>query len=590
MPRLSRCPLATLALAGWAATLGHPALAETAKAAPDQATQAATPEPLTVPGQAGAYLAARSASAGNDFAGAVEWYGKALALDPANLQLLDGAVTARLSVGDIAGAADAARSLVSAGSKSQAAYLAILAANAKSGDFAAILKDAEAGHSIGALLDSLVKAWAEVGGGKMTDALADFDAIAKAKGIGAFGLYHKALALASVGDFEGADAILSGKTAGQINLTRGGVIAHVQILSQLERNSDAVSLLDQSFGTQNDPAIGALRRRLQAGEPIPFDAVHNATDGLAEVFFTLATALNGQADESYTLLYTRIAADLRPDNVDALLMTARLLEHLGQYDLATTAYASVPDTDPNFILAVIGRANALVAAGHPDEAVNILQDLSKANPKEPSVQAAFGDALRRQERFAEAIPVYDTAISLIGAASWPLYYSRAICEQEVGDWPKAEADFRKALEIDPDQPQILNYLGYSYVDRGENLDEALKLIQHAVAISPDEGYIVDSLAWALYRLGRAKEAVVPMEKASLLEPVDPIVTDHLGDVYWAVGRHREAEFQWHRALSYNPEEKDATRIRRKLEVGLDAVLAEEAKAPKADQSGTGNGD
>ena len=144
---------------------------------------------------------------------------------------------------------------------------------------------------------------------------------------------------------------------------------------------------------------------------------------------------------------------------------------------------------------------------------------------------------------------------------------------------KADADFRKALELNPDQPLVLNYLGYSLVERGEKLDEALGMIQRAVAAQPDSGYIVDSLAWALFTLGRYSEALDPMERASILEPVDPIVTDHLGDVYWAVGRKLEAEFQWHRALSFDPEEEQATRIRRKLEIGLDAVLAEEGALP-----------
>jgi Flp pilus assembly protein TadD len=145
---------------------------------------------------------------------------------------------------------------------------------------------------------------------------------------------------------------------------------------------------------------------------------------------------------------------------------------------------------------------------------------------------------------------------------------------------------RRALELNPDQPQVLNYLGYSFVDRGVNLEEALGMIQRAVAGQPDSGYIIDSLAWAYFRLGRYDEAVEPMEKASLLEPVDPVVTDHLGDVYWMVGRTREAEFQWHRALSFGPTEADAARIRKKLEQGLDAVLAAEGTSPKPEAAAT----
>ncbi|MEO1239893.1 MAG: tetratricopeptide repeat protein, partial [Pseudomonadota bacterium] len=158
---------------------------------------------------------------------------------------------------------------------------------------------------------------------------------------------------------------------------------------------------------------------------------------------------------------------------------------------------------------------------------------------------------------------------------WVVHFARGITHEREDRWEEAEADFRKALELNPGQPQVLNYLGYSFVEMNTNMEEALELIEQAVEGRPDSGFITDSLGWALYRLGRYDEAVVHMERAVELEPVDPIINDHLGDVYWAVGRHREAEFQWHRALSFEPEEEDAERIRRKLEVGLDVVLEEE---------------
>jgi Flp pilus assembly protein TadD len=198
------------------------------------------------------------------------------------------------------------------------------------------------------------------------------------------------------------------------------------------------------------------------------------------------------------------------------------------------------------------------------------------------VQIALGDGMRREAKFADAKQAYDTAINMVtkvGPDHWILFYSRGVCSDSLGDHTAADADLRRALELDPNQPQVLNYLGYSLVDRGEKLDEALSFIKRAVAAKPDSGAIIDSLAWAYFRLGRYAEALAPMEQASLLEPVDAVVTDHLGDVYWAVGRKREAEFQWHRALSFAPDEKDATRIRAKLAEGLDAVLAKEGAAP-----------
>ena len=531
---------------------------------------------------AGAYLAARVAESQSDYRESAAWFARALERDPANAQLLEGAVLAALGLGDVPAAAGYAQRMVDAGADSQVAWLAIYAERAGNDEFEALVRDLGEGHTVGTMLDRLLVAWSRMGEGKMTDALAAFDEMAKTKGLEAFGLYHKALALASAGDFEGADAILSGREAGPIAVMRRGVIAHVQILSQLERRADALALLDRSFGADPDPQVDALRAALAGAEPVPFDVVRTPRDGVAEVFFSLASALSGEADAGFTLLYTRIATHLRPDHVDAVLLTAELLERQGQMDLAAETYALVPPDSAAFHVAEVGRADTLIQSGKVDAGIEVLQSLTRSHGNLMGVHLSLGDALRREERFADSIPAYDAAIDLIAKPDrrhWSVFYARGISHERTGDWPKAEADFRKALELEPDQPQVLNYLGYSFVDRGENLEEALDMIERAVAAQPDAGYIIDSLAWALFRLGRYDEAVEPMERASLLEPVDPIVTDHLGDVYWAVGRKLEARFQWHRALSFDPEEKDATRIRRKLEVGLDKVLEEEGKPP-----------
>lgn len=533
-------------------------------------------------GDAGAYLAARVAAAENDYRQALGWYDRALNRDPSNRLLLEGSVVAAIALGDFDTATKSARRLLQGGAVNQAAFIALLADQASREDYAALLADAAAGRSIGSLIDQLVVGWSELGAGRMSEALQAFDALSAQPGVQAFGLYHKALALASAGDFEGADEILSGREAGSISVMRRGVIAHVQILSQLERNPDALALLDRSFGAEPDIEIDALRVRLTAGEALPFTTVRNARDGLAEVFFTLATALNGEADNGYTLLYTRVAAHLRPDHTEAVLMTAALLDAQGQPALAAEVYALIPPESPAYHVAEIGRADTLRAGGKTDAAIEVLQSLTRSHGQIMAVHIALGDALRREERYAEAVTAYDAALALLPKPEqrhWGLFYARAISHERSQNWDKAEADFRKALELDPDQPQVLNYLGYSFVDRGVNLPEALGMIERAVAAQPDAGYIIDSLAWAYFRLGRYADAVEPMEKASLLEPVDPIVTDHLGDVYWSVGRTLEAQFQWRRALSFDPEEKDAIRIRRKLEVGLDAVLAEEGAPP-----------
>ncbi len=200
------------------------------------------------------------------------------------------------------------------------------------------------------------------------------------------------------------------------------------------------------------------------------------------------------------------------------------------------------------------------------------------------MHTSLGDILRQQQDFNGAVRAYDTALGMSDSpiqSQWFSYYARGISHERLGDWPNAEADFRMALELNPGQPQVLNYLGYSMVENNINLDEALEMIEDAVAARPDSGFIVDSLGWVLYRLGRFEEAVGHMERATELMPVDPVVNDHLGDVYWSVGRKTEAQFQWMRALSFIDDSTAADakpdRIRAKLSQGLDAVLAEEGE-------------
>lgn len=531
-------------------------------------------------GDAGAFLAARVAAAQNDYQAAATWFTRAMLSDTSNPELLEGAIIAFINLGQIDMAADVATRLLGLGGRNQTATLALIGRDGKAGDFDALLADTARGQSAGPLLDGLVTAWAELGRGRMSEAQAGFDKLAATAGLEPFGLYHKALALASVGDFEGADEIMSGRAEGAFNTTRRGIVAHVQVLSQLENSSEALVVLDRNFAAGQDPEIDELRRRLAADEPVPFTMARDATDGLAEVFFSMASALTGEADDGYTLMYARIAAHLRPDHIDAILLTAGLLEAQGQFDLATEAFALIPADNPASYVAEIGRADATYAAGRREASIEILQTLARSQGDILAVQVALGDGLRREERFDEAVRAYDAAIVLVPEPMdrhWLLFYSRGICHERSGDFPAAEVDFRRALELNPDQPQVLNYLGYSLVDRGEKLPEALAMIERAVAAEP-AGYILDSLAWAFFRLGRYDEALTPMEQASLLEPVDPVVTDHLGDVYWMVGRTLEAQFQWRRALSFDPAEKEALRIRRKLELGLDAVMAEEAAA------------
>ena len=536
----------------------------------------------------GSYLAARSAMMANDYAEAAQQFSRALIRDSRNPVLLENALTAYIGLGDLERASALARRLTEVGTNSQISALVLAGDAAKRGSWDELLADLDAGMTVGPLFDGLLRAWAELGAGRMSEALAGFDGVTGNQGVEAFGLYHKALALGSVGDFEGAAEIFSGDSGTTIRLTPRGIIAYVQILSQLEQPQVALDLMEATFGTTNlSPQLAALQASLQAGETLAFEAVRSPADGVAEIYHSIGGALLGEAQDGYTLLYTRMALAIRPDHIDALLTTAELLESLDQYDLATEVYDTVPRSSPVFHAAELGRAAALRRSDRTDAAVEVLKQLTKSHGDIPAVQIALGDVLRQIEDFEGSLIPYTRALELIGDPQeqyWIVYFARGIAHERLDRWDDAEADFRAALELRPEQPQVLNYLGYSFLEMNSNLEEALDLIERAVAQRPDSGYIVDSLGWGLYRVGRYAEAVGHMERAVELLPVDPIVNDHLGDVYWAVGREREAEFQWHRALSFitddtDPEDVDGDRIRRKLEVGLDLVLEEEGAPP-----------
>jgi tetratricopeptide (TPR) repeat protein len=527
----------------------------------------------------GAYLAARQASTSYDYVNAVRYYTEALAQDPSNVSLMEDALISYVGMGDLARGLPLARRLAGIGADSQLAELMLLSERLKKGEFDAVVAGFERGETFSPLIDGLLWGWALLGGGRAAEAGAQFDRLSASPALKSFGQYHKALALAAAGDFEGAHQIIAEANKGQ-GVSRGALIAEVEILSQLERRDEAIARLDGVLKGNTDPELEQMRDRLAAGETLPYTYLTTAEQGAAEVFFALASALRTETPESYTVLYARLAQYLRPDSVDILLLVAELLEAQGRYDLAIRAYSEVPKADPAFHTAEIGRAKALFESGDEAGSVEVLQALARSHDQIAAVHVTLGDTLRRLERYDEAAEAYDHALALLGApqpSHWFVYYVRGISHERRGDWAKSEADLRQALALNPEQPLVLNYLGYSLVERGEKLDEALKMIEAAVAARPEDGYITDSLGWVLYRLGRFDEAVAPMERAVELRPVDPILNDHLGDVYWMVDRKLEAQFQWRRALSFDPEEKDAARIRDKLARGLDLVLEDEAK-------------
>lgn len=536
-------------------------------------------------GLAGALLSGRAAAASDNFAQIADSYERALLVDPENPFFRELAMQGNLLTGNFVRAVELAAQIAASDHGSQVANIILQADEFERRTFDAALGAVADGRLTGALTDLAAEAWAHVGLGRMSDALATFErALDERPELAPFALYLKALMLAYVGDLESASAILSGEAEGPVSLTRRGVLAHLAILSQLGQFDIALELASDMFGAHPEEDAALVVDALRAGQPIPFVTIRNATDGMAEVYLMLSAAL--QADRGgdwLPLIYARLALALRPDNGDAILLTGQLLERYQQFELAQDVYQSLPATHPQFLAARLGQANALFATGDKDGAIAKLQALTEARPDSVLGFTALGDMLRREERYTEAEAAYAAALDLIGTPEerhWVLLYTRAIALERMGEFDRAEPIFRQVLEFVPDEPQVLNYLGYSLVEARRNLDEALEMIERAVAGDPESGYITDSLGWALFRLGRFDEALPVMERAVELLPADPILNDHLGDVYWAVGRYREARFQWRRAISFAPHpDLDLDRVRRKLEVGLYQVLEEEGADP-----------
>ena len=541
----------------------------------------AAPVGVAADQNAGAYLAARQAAQASDFTQAARYFAEALVADPTNTVLMEDALAAFLSLGQIDRAVTVAQNLVDAGAGNQVAYLTLSVGHIQNGDWSALFQGLEAGHSIGPLVDAVTQGWAHLAQGDMSRAIASFDRVIANESMAIYGLTHKAYALASVGDFEGAEALFS-QNASFMRYSRQSAIAHAQILSQLDRTDDAIAVLDLVFATQMDPAVDALRDQLIAGQSLAYSAVRTPEQGMAELYHAIAGLLLDDAPDAFTLIYARASMLLWPENTPAVLMTARLLENLEQYELANATYNQIAPDDPSFAAAEVGRAEVLRKSGRVDAAIEVFEALTRAYPNRPEIFATKGDTFRQADRFEEAQAAYSRALDLYpqtDPVKWFVYYTRGITHHQLDQWPAAESDFRSALALRPDQPQVLNYLGYSLVERGEKMDEALAMIETAADARPDNGAIVDSLGWVYFQLGRYDEAVIHLEQAASLEPADPVINDHLGDALWAVGRQIEAQFQWQRALSFDPTEADAARIRDKLDRGLDMVLQDEGADP-----------
>jgi tetratricopeptide (TPR) repeat protein len=305
--------------------------------------------------------------------------------------------------------------------------------------------------------------------------------------------------------------------------------------------------------------------------------VATPVDGMAEVYYGIGEALAGEGGIDTGFVYLQLALFLKPEFPAARMAIAQVYEQTGKYQLANEVYDRIDEEAPVYMDAMVHKSINLSSLEKVGEAFDILQKLKNRYPAEIQPHAALGDVLRSNERYAEAIAHYSAAIATLGEdnekSNWRYYYARGVCYERTDNWALAEEDLKKAITLDPEQPLALNYLGYSWVDNNINIDEAIDLIRKAIKLSPDDGYFIDSLGWAHYRMGHYEEAVRQLERAIEILPDDPVINDHLGDAYWRVNRRLEARYQWSQAIELKASDDiEVDVVRKKLENGLPDIL------------------
>jgi tetratricopeptide (TPR) repeat protein len=541
----------------------------------------------------GNYLAAVVAGSARDLGAASIYLREAIRNDPQNSELLERGFVAFLADGAMNETFRAAEKLIQRDATNGLAQLALGVRALKQKNYAAARTQLQRGGR-GRSADitaTLLAAWAYSGSGETNRAI---DTLERLKGESTFDRFrdfHAGLILDIAGRRNEANRRLKAAyDAEKINLRLVDLWARQQARTG-DSEAALATLNDFERNVRpNHPVVRDAIAKIGSKEPLQ-RIVGNTQQGAAEVLYGLASAGILQGDEATALLYLRFAVYLDPGHDLAVLTLADILERAKQTEDAVQVYRRMPENSPLRPVADIQIGLGLEQLGKTEEAVKHLEGIIAARPDDIDATSALGNIYRSRKRFEEAAATYDKAVAKLGTpsrANWDLFYSRGIAYERIKKWPQAEADLRKALELMPEalgreRALVLNYLGYSLVDQNLKLEEALGMLRRAVELRPRDGYIIDSLGWAHYRLGRYDEAVTELEKAMELRPSDPVINDHLGDVYWKTGRYLEARYQWNYARDLGPEPEDLTRIQRKIDKGLeDPAPSASAAEPKKD--------
>jgi tetratricopeptide (TPR) repeat protein len=573
-----------LALAACAQPVSPPQVTA-ANEPPTAAVEASGSAVVVGASSSGNYLAGRYAHRQRDFSSAADFMSKALADDPENLTLMRSAYRLSVANGMIAESLPLARRIVALEPNALLPSLGLAADEVKFGRF----DDANRRltrmpvQGFNAFFVPIARAWTLVGLGRHAEAVAALGPVTSLPG---FAVVHD-LHVGLIEDLAGRPdaALVALKKAESANSQSALRIVEAlgSLYERTGRGAEARALYEKYISENPDTVVlePHLARLAQGDRARPM--VATAQDGLAEALLNIGGILTREQTAEISMISGHLALYVRPDLDLARMMIGGVLESQGRIAEANEAYAAVSPSSPLSWLARLRRGANLDADGKTDQAIAELQAMANEETSRIDALVNLGDLLRSRKRFAESVEAYDGAFARIPQVTkrhWSLLYSRGIALERSNQWARAESDLLKALDLNPDEPYVLNYLGYSWTDQGIHLDRARKMIERAVELRPTDGYIVDSLGWVYYRRGDYPSAVKQLERAVELKPQDPVINDHLGDAYWRVGRKEEARYQWRRALGLDPEPDLAETIRGKLVRGLGEVKKSESATAK----------
>jgi len=555
------------------------------------AIAAPTEQELLHDNPAGNYLAARHAGTERDSAAAAAYYLNVLKDDPKNPDLLSRAFLSVLTGGDIDQAGKLADRLLQVDHTDRIARLVVGVRALKQKDYSTARQNfaQSVRGPVTDLTATLLSAWALAGSGDTRVSIDTMDKLSGPDWYSIFKDMHAGLILDLANNKKEAGKRY--ERAYKVDPTAVRMVeAYGRYLARSGNKADALKVYeDFSKVLPDHPLIVQEMKAINDGDKLPL-LVDSPQAGGAEALYGLGASIGRRGGEDLALIYLQLALYLEPSHVMALLSLADLYESLKKPDLAIKVYERVPPSSPLSRNAEIQLAGDLDQLDRSDEAKKKLEHVIADHPKDTEAILALGNIQRGRKEFAECADTYSKAIDTIpnpDKSNWVVFYFRGICYERSHQWPSAEADMKKALELFPEQPLVLNYLGYSWVDQGAHLDDGMDMIRRAVEQRPDDGYIVDSLGWAYFRTGNYDEAVKNLERAVELKPDDPTINDHLGDAYWRVGRTLEAHYQWSQAKDLGPEKEDLPKIEAKIKDGLPDDKSSAADADKAKKPGNG---